>query len=142
MKAQKITLNKNSVLCREGDAEKDIFLVLSGKLLICSRSGHMVTPIAYIGKSEYFGEMSFLDNKPRSADVVVVEDAELLKIPPEALKEQLPKWLLITMRQMTQRIRSMDEVIRDRGIKRQNVSTIKPLSIEEQRELFNLITQV
>ena len=85
--------------------------------------------------------MSFLDNKPRSADVVAIESTELLQIPPEALKEQLPKWLLFTMRQMTQRIRSMDEVIRDRGIKRQNVDTIKPLSIDEQRVLFDIIDQ-
>ncbi|MAZ49655.1 MAG: hypothetical protein CME65_13930 [Halobacteriovoraceae bacterium] len=141
MKAKKITLKENTVLCREGDLEKDIYLVISGRLLICSRSGKRVTPIAYIGENEYFGEMSFLDNKPRSADVVAIESTELLQIPPEALKEQLPKWLLFTMRQMTQRIRSMDEVIRDRGIKRQNVDTIKPLSIDEQRVLFDIIDQ-
>lgn len=141
MEAQKIKLSKNSVLCREGDQEKDIYLVLSGKLLICTRSGHMVTPIAFIGPNEYFGEMSFFDNKPRSADVVVVEDVELLKIPPDALREQLPKWLLFTTRQMTQRIRTMDEVIKDRGIKRQNVESMKPLSIEQQRELFQIITK-
>lgn len=141
MKAKKITLEENTVLCREGDEEKDIYLVISGRLLICSRSGKRVTPIAYIGENEYFGEMSFLDNKPRSADVVAIEPTELLQIPPEALKDQLPKWLLFTMRQMTQRIRSMDEVIRDRGIKRQNVDTIKPLSIDEQRVLFDIINQ-
>ncbi len=139
MKASKIIKSANTVICREGDEEKDIYLVLKGKLLICSRSGHRVTPIAYIGPNEYFGEMSFFDNQARSADVIAVEDTELLQIPPQALKSQLPKWLLFTTRQMTQRLRMMDQVISDKGIKRVNVETIKPLSIEDQRKLYDIL---
>lgn len=138
--AKKIVLGPNEVICREGDSEKDIYYVIKGKLLICSRSGHMVTPIAYINKDEYFGEMSFFDKKNRSADVITLEETQLLKIPPKAVRSQFPKWLLVMTRSMTKKLRVMDEVIRDKGIKRQNVETIKPLSIEDQRKIYDILS--
>ena len=139
-KARKITLDSHTVLCREGDTDKDIYFVLRGKLLICSRSGHRVTPIAYVKENEYFGEMAFFDNQNRSADVITVEPTELLKIPPTAIKEQFPNWLTIMTRSMTKKLRLMDHVISAKGIKRQNVESIKPLSIEAQRALFKKLS--
>lgn len=134
-----IKIGKDRVLCLEGDQESDLYFVTSGKLLICSRSGHMVTPLAYIKKGDYFGEMSFFDSLPRSADVIALENTTLVKVPSSALKEQVPTWLLVMAKQMTNKLRTMDHVIRDRGIKRKNVDSMKPLSIEEQRHFFKII---
>ena len=130
----------NSVLCREGDQDSDLYFVKEGKILICSRAGKMVTPLAYINAGEYFGELSFFDKLPRSADVVVIEEAKIVKIPTSIIKTQFPNWLILMSRQMTKKIRIMDNVIRDKGIKRKNVNTIKPLSIDEQRELYTILT--
>ncbi|MDP7321393.1 MAG: cyclic nucleotide-binding domain-containing protein [Bacteriovoracaceae bacterium] len=138
---QTIKVKSGTVLCREGDKENDLYFVTKGKLLICSRSGYRVTPLAYIGQNEYFGEMSFFDHLHRSADVIAIEETILVKIPNEALKEQFPTWLLILAKTMTKKLRLMDQVISDKGIKRQNVNSIKPLSIEEQREIYNKITE-
>ena len=135
-----VKIKKDRVLCLEGDRNSDLYFVTSGKLLICSRSGHMVTPLAYITKGGYFGEMSFFDNLPRSADVVALEDTTLVKVPNSALKEQVPTWLLIMAKQMTNKLRTLDHVIRDKGIKRKNVESMKPLSIEEQRHFFKIIS--
>lgn len=140
-KAVKITIEKDHVLCREGVDSHDLYLITQGKLLICSRSGKMVTPIAYISDNEYFGEMSFFDNQDRSADVIALEKTELLKIPSEALKEQFPNWLLMMTRSMTKKLRLMDGVIRDKGIKRRNVESLKPLTIEEQRKFYQLLAE-
>jgi CRP-like cAMP-binding protein len=136
-----MNIKKDQVLCREGDTNSDLYLVIKGKLLIFSRSGHMVTPIAFISEGEYFGEMSFFDNRARSADVIAVEETKLIKVPSTALKDQFPTWLLVMAKQMTHKLRTMDHVIRDKGIKRTNVDSMKPLSIDEQRHLFQIITQ-
>jgi CRP-like cAMP-binding protein len=135
-----IKFPKNSVLCREGEEKNDLFYVQKGKLLICSRSGHMVTPLAHITAGEYFGELSFFDKLPRSADVVVLEDTELTLIPPTSLKDQFPTWLLIMAKQMTKKVRLMDSVIKENGIKKKNHVTMKALSIDEQRHLYKIIT--
>lgn len=137
------TLNypKDSVLCVEGREENNLYYVQKGKLLICSRSAHMVTPLAHINAGEYFGELSFFDKLPRSADVVVLEDTELTMIPSAAIEGQFPKWLLLMARQMTSRLRIMDNVIKERGIKKKNVTSMPALSIEEQRKLYAIITQ-
>lgn len=134
-------LKKDAVVCIEGQSDFDLYFVTSGKLLICSRSGHMVTPIAYVNPGEYFGELSFFDNLPRSADVIAVEDSNLLLIPKSELKNQFPTWLLIIAKQLTKRIRDLDYVISNKGIKRQNVETMKPLDIEQQRYFYDLIEQ-
>ncbi len=139
--SETVKIKKETVLCREGDKESDLYFVTQGKLLICSRSGHMVTPLAHISKGEYFGEMSFFDCLPRSADVIALEDTQLVKIPGISLKDQVPTWLLVMAKQMTNKLRTMDHVIRDKGIKRKNVTSMKPLSIEEQRHYYKLITK-
>lgn len=139
MSEHTIKLPIESVLTKKDDESSDLYYVTSGKLMICSRSGSMVTPIAYVQKGEYFGELSFFDNLPRSADVIAVEPTTLVKIPSTELKKQFPTWLMIVAKQMTKKIRLMDQVISEKGIKRTNVQSIKPLSIEDQRHFFELI---
>lgn len=139
MNDELINLSKDDVLCKEGDKTQDLYYITEGKLLICSRSGKMVTPIAYLEAGSYFGEMSFFDKLPRSADVIAIEPTKLVKISQIQLKDSFPKWLLVISRQMTKKIRLLDEVIRDKGIKRTNVQSVKPLSIDEQRHYLTLL---
>jgi CRP/FNR family cyclic AMP-dependent transcriptional regulator len=134
-----ITLKKDHVLSRKDEPSNDLYYVTAGKLMICSRSGRMVTPIAYLEKGEYFGELSFFDNLLRSADVITVEPTTLVKIPKAELKEQFPTWLLIVAKQMTKKLRMMNQVISERGIKKRNVKSMRPLDIEQQRYYYDLL---
>ena len=136
-----LKLPANHVICREGDMDTSLYFVAKGKLLICLRSGHMVTPVGYLEGNEYFGEMSFFDNSPRSADVITVEDTNLIKIPSSALKDQVPTWLLVIAKRLTHKLRTMDHVIREKGIKRTNVKSLKPLSNEEQKRIYKLLSE-
>ncbi len=138
-KTTKITIKKDQVLCRAGDESYDLYLVVTGQLMVCSRSGKMVTPIAYLSDNEYFGEMSFIDKLPRSADVIAIEDTELIKIPSGLKQKSLPTWLLIMAKGMTGKVRLLDDVIRDKGIKRKNLDSIEPLTIDEQRHYYQLL---
>ncbi|MBD64501.1 MAG: hypothetical protein CME62_04805 [Halobacteriovoraceae bacterium] len=135
-----IELNEDEVLCRAGDKETDLYVVLSGELMICARENRMVTPLAYLKKNDYFGELSFFDHKPRSADVVAISACKLLKIPKSNLSGQLPFWMVSLGQNMSAKIRLLDKVISEKGIKRQNVESVKPLSIEQQRYYYELLT--
>lgn len=136
-----IKVKEGELICKEGDVSRDLYKIVSGQLMICSRNNKMVTPLAYLSDGEYFGEFSFFDGQLRSADVIATQDTTLIKIPLAELKKQFPKWLLITSKSMTKKLRLMDEAISTKGIKRKNVDNIKPLSIEEQHHYYQIITQ-
>jgi CRP-like cAMP-binding protein len=58
-----------TVLIEEGRAGHEFFIVLEGKVEV----RHDDKVIATRGAGEYFGEIALLDNRPRTATVVVVE---------------------------------------------------------------------
>ncbi len=134
-----LTLDKDELVCVAGDQEVDLYKVRSGKLMVFVNDGTKITPLAYLGAGEYLGELSFFDHKPRSAHVVAIEPSELIKIPVNELEKQAPKWLITMASNIAQKIRTTDELIRTKGIRRQNVESIKPLSMEEQRHYYQLI---
>lgn len=134
-----ITLQKDELICIAGDQEVDLYRVRSGKLMVFVNDGTKITPLSYLGKDEYLGELSFFDKEPRSAHVVALEKTELIKIPVTELEEQAPRWLITMATHVAKKIRKADELIRKKGIRRQNVESIKPLSIDEQRHFFQLI---
>lgn len=134
-------LKKDQVLCREGDIETDLYVLLEGKLLVCIRKGTQVTAVATLGKGEYIGELSFFDNQPRGADIIALEDSKLIRIPASEIRESFPSWITSMGKVLAQKLRLHDDVIRQKGIKKAKVETIKPLSIEEQRHFNNLLSK-
>ncbi|MCK5071792.1 MAG: cyclic nucleotide-binding domain-containing protein [Bacteriovoracaceae bacterium] len=137
----KLKLKSNEVLCLAGDNEYDLYYVLSGKLMVCVTKKTQVIPVAYLDKGQYIGEISFFDHRPRSATVIATEDTEVVKIPPAELKKQVPKWLVSTAIQMITKLRETDDVIQENGIRKKNVESIRPLSIDDQRMYYSAIEE-
>lgn len=73
---EEITLNSGEILFREGDPGDSMFVVLSGELSI--KCG--VMSVAHGNRGDYFGEMSLIDDQPRSATVEAIIKSRLLKI--------------------------------------------------------------
>ncbi len=135
-----IKVSKNTVICREGDEDRSLYFITSGKFLICSRSQKMVTPLAYLQQGEFLGEMSFFDELPRSADVIAIEDSSYIKIPPIELDKEFPPWLLQVSKNLTKTLRLYDDVISKNGIKRTQGQAIKPLSHDEQQFYYKILS--
>lgn len=141
MNTYTLELEKDQVLCREGDPESDLYIVLRGKLLVCVRKGTQVIAIATLGEGEYIGELSFFDNKPRGADIVALEPCQLVKIPAQEIRTSFPNWILNAGKVLATKLRLQDDVIRQKGVKKSNVQTIKPLSIDEQRHYHKILSK-
>jgi len=137
--AIEISYEAMSVVFKHNDQANDIYKIISGKLLVCITNGKKVTPIAYINKGEYIGEMSFFDNKPRSAHVIALEECRIVKIPHHYLKAQFPKWLLKTAQFMSEKLRIQDEVLNEKGLKKKKNISIEPLSIELERQIVSIL---
>jgi len=75
---------------REGEMGDKLYLILDGKVRISRNlSGMGEEALAVLGAGEAFGEMSLIDDTPRSADARVHEAARLLVITREAFEDLL-----------------------------------------------------
>lgn len=70
----------------QGDKARALYLIKFGSIKICQRtkSGETIE-VARLGTGSHFGEMSFMDNEPRSASATTVEKTELIIVPYEKL---------------------------------------------------------
>ncbi len=72
------------VLIKKGDPGDAIFFLLSGELRARIVVGLQDTTVGTIVAGEFFGEMAMFTHSPRSADVVVVTKARLLRLSAES----------------------------------------------------------
>src|SRR5512140_794046 len=71
---------RGTVLFREGDPGKEMYVVQSGKVTIHKRVGDVEKVLTTLGPGEFLGEMSILNNKPRSATATCSAASKLLVI--------------------------------------------------------------
>lgn len=78
------------VIFKEGEVGDKLYLILEGKVRISREvSGMGEEALAVLGGGAAFGEMSLIDDFPRSADARVHERCRLLVLTKEALEDLL-----------------------------------------------------
>ncbi|MBF0300601.1 MAG: cyclic nucleotide-binding domain-containing protein [Oligoflexia bacterium] len=137
-----VNLKKNSILCAEGDKEYDLYMITQGKLLVFITKGSEIIPLAYLNPPEFLGELSYFDKRPRSANIIALEDSILFKVAASEIEKFFPRWLYQLSTFMATKVRLLDDVIRTRGLKkRKTTESISPLSMKEQAHFYNLIKE-
>ena len=115
LKAHEYTVKygrKEQILRQEEDS-KEVFYINYGKVRITlyTQQGYRLSfTDVYAGQS--FGELSAIDLKPRSANVVAVEETSLTRIPYlkfQALLKEYPEFAQFVMRQMSAMIRRLND---------------------------------
>jgi CRP/FNR family transcriptional regulator, cyclic AMP receptor protein len=88
--ANETSLARGVFVFKEGERGDKLYIILEGKIRI-SRTvpGMGEEALAILGPGEAFGEMSLIDEFPRSADAIVHERCRLLEISREALDDLL-----------------------------------------------------
>ena len=107
---------KNTLVICEGDTSDSLYVVLSGKVKVylSDEEGKEVT-LNMQGAGEYFGELAILDEAPRSASVMTVEDTKLAVLSKAAFEkcmEQHATIALVVMRGLACRLRELTENVR------------------------------
>src|SRR5688500_8593387 len=80
---------RGTVLFREGDPGKEMYVVQSGKVAISKKVRDVEKILATLGPGEFFGEMAIISNKPRNATATVADDARLLVIDPKTFESMI-----------------------------------------------------
>lgn len=97
---------EGEVLFNQGEPGDSMYVIIAGRVQIVLADG---TPIKVLSTFEAFGEMSLLDEEPRSATAKSAEPGKLLRIEREkflALLAQYPAIGLGLLRMMSRRLRS------------------------------------
>jgi signal-transduction protein with cAMP-binding, CBS, and nucleotidyltransferase domain len=132
---------KDAVICREGDPSTDLFFLKKGKLLVCTVNGTQVKAIAHITAGQFIGELSFFDGRPRQSSVIALEPCRVIQIPRSEMGPLLPTWYMNVGNSLTKKIRLLDNIIHDSNIRRSTLAESKPLSIEEQRAVLEILSK-
>jgi CRP/FNR family cyclic AMP-dependent transcriptional regulator len=106
---------KNSVILFEDDPGDALYVVRAGqvKVVLIGEDGREVI-LSVLTDGDFFGEMSLIDDEPRSAHVIAMKDSQLLVLRREDFQAQLevqPKIALKLLRVLVQRLRRADEKI-------------------------------
>lgn len=106
---------RGSVILFEDDPGDSLFVVRSGrvKVVLVAEDGREVI-LGILGVGEHFGELALIDDQPRSAHVVAMEDSTLLVLRREDFRrrvEQSPQVAWALLIELSRRLRRADEKI-------------------------------
>ncbi len=106
---------RNSVILFEDDPGDALYVVITGlvKVVLIGEDGREVI-LSVLKEGDFFGEMSLIDDQPRSAHVIAMEDSSLLVLRREDFQHRLreaPGVAVGLLRAMSRRLREADEKI-------------------------------
>lgn len=112
-------LDAGEVLFREGDPGLHLFWVLDGEVAISAAgAGGASQPINTMRTGDLFGEVSLIDDRPRTATATATVPTVLIAIEGETLSaymEKQPAFAVRFARLMCDRVRRMGELLAQRS---------------------------
>ena len=126
-----------TVLFKDGEAGKQMFVIHSGKIRITKKIGEIEKTLAILPAGEFFGEMAILNDEPRTATAIVEEDSQLLVIDPKTFEAMIRGNSEISLRmikKLAQRLKQADEQIESLMIKDNNTKIISILAKMAENE--------
>ncbi len=107
----------NATIFQEADVGHTCLVVLDGLVKVYRESeGGREVVLAILGSGEWLGELSLLDDLPRSASATALEPADLLVVPRDAFRKHMvtyPEIALVMLRLLARRLRRTDGLIAD-----------------------------
>ncbi len=99
-------------IIREQEPGASMFIIQTGQVEIFRRHAGKEKQIAVLGPGDFFGEMSVLEEIPRTASARALQDSQLLQIDATTFDQVLhqnPEIAVRMMRRLSRRLRTMEE---------------------------------
>jgi CRP-like cAMP-binding protein len=112
--AKTISIHPGDLVFEEGSPGDALYVILDGDLEVTKRQGGQDSVLAVRGAGEFIGEMSLLEQAPRSASVRALRESRLLMISRAAFEMLLscsPSAHLTMLRTVTSRLRSTESML-------------------------------
>lgn len=106
---------RDKIILLEDEEGDTLFIILKGKAKVANFSeGGKEVIFSILGEGDFFGEMSLLDGKPRSASVISIDETEMQLIRRAnfyQLLEGYPRISMKLLEELASRIRKADDRI-------------------------------
>ncbi len=115
MENVKIFLKKGDILIREGEESQNLYWVQKGELSVYKKvvDRSLKININTLSAGDLIGELSFIDQKPRSATVQATTDCELIKLDYleyQKMLSQQPKWIVKILESISHKLRKLSDL--------------------------------
>ena len=123
-------------LFHKGDTGNAMYLIESGRvrISIIDEDEKEIT-LAELAQGDFFGEMSIIDGRQRSADAQVIEDSRLAILPRDSFLtfvRKNPDVALAMLSALSERLRRTDELLRSRVSKNVNDEAAARLTLADR----------
>jgi CRP-like cAMP-binding protein len=98
----------------EGDLGTEMYIIQEGRVEVFKQIDGRESRLAIFEKGDFFGEMSVLENLPRTATARALDDARLLQINGSTFDQMLrsnPEIAVRMMRKLSRRLRETDALL-------------------------------
>ena len=111
---------KNEMILFEDEPDSRLFIIIKGtvKLTRISEEGRECI-FSFLGEGDFFGELSLLDDEIRSTNAVAVKSSTIISFQRSdyvKIFRQFPQIILNLLREMTQRLRERDRMIKSMSL--------------------------
>jgi signal transduction histidine kinase len=125
------------VICQEGESGDAMFLIRSGHAAIVKGGFEAPVVLACRGAGEFIGEMALLENLPRSASVVALDEVYLYHVTRDDFQRMLASSTKLDvgmLRKLSSRLRAADDMITTTTHARRSLSSqVDELAAENQQ---------
>lgn len=111
-----VEVEASDFVFEEGDLGMDMFIIQEGQVEISKNFKGETRKLAVLGQGDFFGEMSILEDLPRTASATAKTDCSLLRINGSTFDQMLrknPEIAVRMLRKLSRRLRDTDQMLRD-----------------------------
>lgn len=109
---------KGDVIFEKNDHGENLYIIIDGKVGI-TLDARKNDYVATMQKGDCFGEMNLIDDLPRSATAVVLEDVQMLKLGKQKLQGLIlsyPELGLGMLKALSLRLRATTNLVAEKGV--------------------------
>ena len=111
-RAEEKIVEAGNIIFRENEMGEDMYIIKRGKVEVFKESNGKKTAIATLGEKAFFGEMAILEDVPRSAGVMAIEDSLLITIHKDSFRQSVyeyPDIAFEVLKVLSSRLREANE---------------------------------
>ena len=111
-----ITFEESQYIFEEGDLGMEMYIVQEGQVEVLKKFKGEDRPLAELGQGDFFGEMSILEDLPRTASARAKTECTLLEINGSTFDQMLrknPEIAVRMLRKLSRRLRDTDQLLRE-----------------------------
>lgn len=132
LKEYAVPYQKGDMVFKEGDGGSEMFVIQSGKVEIYKEIDGQKRFSVVFEKGDFFGEMSLLESLPRTANALVLEDAELIVINSTVFDQMIRQNIEIAVRMLrkfSSRLRETNALLEKHASMVKGVQKTAPLEV-------------